>query len=259
MDITTKTKYLFIDECGDPEFYGKGKRLLVDTIGFQPLLILGLIETNNRKTLQKAIIERKKEILNDTLFKTIPSVSEKDWFFHAKNDHPEVRAEFFKFIRNYEDIRFHAVIARKDVQRFARKHHANATEFYFDVIKNLLENQLDEDKKIVIYLAHKAKSTTERLIESIDKAIEAKQKKTGIIQKIDYTCTIEKSNFMPELSVVDYMLWALQRYIFKKESRFYEAIEHQVGSVTDLYDNQKLYDSHTNRFRLEQVLPFEWQ
>ena len=102
-------KYLFIDECGSPEFYGKGKRLLVGTEGYQPLLILGFIETSNRRELQKAIVAFRDKILGDTLFKTIPSVQEEKWFFHAKNDHPEVRAEFFKFIRDYQDIRFNAL------------------------------------------------------------------------------------------------------------------------------------------------------
>lgn len=39
-----KNCYCFIDECGDPEFYGKGKRLLVGSSGYQPLLIMGMIE-----------------------------------------------------------------------------------------------------------------------------------------------------------------------------------------------------------------------
>ncbi len=89
--------YFFIDECGDPEFFGKGKSLLVGTKGYQPLLILGMIETTNRKALYKAVNEFSNQILSDTLFKTIPSVSEPNWFLHAKNDHPEVRAEFLSF------------------------------------------------------------------------------------------------------------------------------------------------------------------
>lgn len=74
-----ETHYFFIDECGDPEFYGKRKKLLVGTEGFQPLLILGMVETPNRKTLQKAILELKAEILSDPLYNTIYSVSQPDF------------------------------------------------------------------------------------------------------------------------------------------------------------------------------------
>ncbi|HXL55278.1 MAG TPA: hypothetical protein VN958_03410 [Chitinophagaceae bacterium] len=44
----TKT-YLFIDESGDPVYYGNRKKLLVGADGFQPYLIIGMIVTNNRK------------------------------------------------------------------------------------------------------------------------------------------------------------------------------------------------------------------
>ena len=45
-------RYIFIDESGDPTFYGSGKKLLVGTEGFQPYLIIGMIETSNRKALK---------------------------------------------------------------------------------------------------------------------------------------------------------------------------------------------------------------
>ncbi len=251
-----QNSYYFIDECGDPEFYGKGKRLLVGTSGYQPLLIIGLIETPNRKSLHKAVKEFSDSIRQDVLFKSIPSVKDPHWFLHAKNDHPEVRSQFFQFLRQYHDITFHAVIARKDLNIFNRKHNNNASEFYFDVIRKLLENHWSVDLKYHIYLAHKSKSTTEKLINSIERAIDSSNKKKGIIEQIDYQCTIEKSSFLPELSVVDYFLWALQRYIYKGESRFWETIEPSVGSVIDLYDENKLYDKQ-NVFRLEKAPAFE--
>ncbi len=254
--MTKQNRYIFIDECGDPEFYGKGKRLLVGTQGYQPLLIIGMIETENRKELNKAVREFSESILQDTLFNSIPSVKDPNWFLHAKNDHPEVRAEFFKFLRQYKGIKFHAVIARKDIGIFNRKHNNNASEFYFDVIRKLLENHWTENVKYHIYLAHKSKSTTEKLINSIEKAIEKSNKKKGIIEQIDYQCTIEKSNFLPELSVVDYFLWALQRYIYKEERRFWETIEPLVGSVIDLYEGNKLYNEN-DLFRIEKAHPFE--
>lgn len=254
--MTKQNRYIFIDECGDPEFYGKGKRLLVGTQGYQPLLIIGMIETENRKELNKAVREFSESILQDTLFISIPSVKDPNWFLHAKNDHPEVRAEFFKFLRQYQSIKFHAVIARKDIGIFNRKHNNNASEFYFDVIRKLLENHWTENVKYHIYLAHKSKSTTEKLINLIEKAIEKSNKKKGIVEQIDYQCTIQKSNFLPELSVVDYFLWALQRYIYKEERRFWETIEPLVGSIIDLYDGNKLYNMN-DLFRIEKAHPFE--
>ncbi len=60
--------YLFIDECGDPEFYGKRKKLLVGEPGFQPLLILGLVETTDRRALRQAVLAFQQQILVDSLY-----------------------------------------------------------------------------------------------------------------------------------------------------------------------------------------------
>ena len=49
-------KYVFIDESGDPAFYGRHKRLLVGTDGFQPYLIIGMIETENRRALRQSVV-----------------------------------------------------------------------------------------------------------------------------------------------------------------------------------------------------------
>jgi len=44
--------YLFIDESGDPFFFGNRNKLLFGTDGFQPYLIIGLIQTKDRKVLR---------------------------------------------------------------------------------------------------------------------------------------------------------------------------------------------------------------
>jgi hypothetical protein len=67
--------YLFIDESGDPVFYGSRKKLLVGATGFQPYLIIGMIETADRKTLRKSVINFMDHIKADNLYNTIPSVA----------------------------------------------------------------------------------------------------------------------------------------------------------------------------------------
>jgi hypothetical protein len=50
------SNYLFIDECGDPTFFGHRKKLLVGTPGYQPLLLMGSLTTNNRRQLRAAVM-----------------------------------------------------------------------------------------------------------------------------------------------------------------------------------------------------------
>lgn len=70
--IKTKEKYIFIDESGDPFFYASGKKLLVGKDGFQPYLIIGMVETSDRKALRKEVIRFIDRIKNDILYNSIP-------------------------------------------------------------------------------------------------------------------------------------------------------------------------------------------
>ena len=93
--LANKT-YLFIDESGDPVYYGNRKKLLLGTKGFQPYLIIGKIETDNRKPLRKAVVGFMNSIKTDSLYNSIPSIAtDIGWFVHARGDHSEIRAKFF--------------------------------------------------------------------------------------------------------------------------------------------------------------------
>lgn len=143
----TQKKYLFIDESGDPVFYGNRKKLLVGTEGFQPYLIIGMIETSDRKALRKAVVGFMDNIKADRLYNSIPSVNaDKGWFVHARGDHPEIRAKFFELLRNLDGFKAHIVIAKKELNIFNRKHNNNPTEFYFDVLHHLLNGRLTDSK-----------------------------------------------------------------------------------------------------------------
>ena len=70
MDKPQNKLSLFIDESGDPTFYGNRKKLLVGTEGFQPYLIIGMIETSARKELRKAVVDFMDNIKADNLYNT---------------------------------------------------------------------------------------------------------------------------------------------------------------------------------------------
>ena len=112
-ELNNKT-FLFIDESGDPTFYGNRKKLLVGTEGFQPYLIIGMIETNDRKALRKAVISFIESIKADSLYNSIPSVAtDKGWYVHARGDHPEIRAKFFELLRNLDGYKAHIHYCQK--------------------------------------------------------------------------------------------------------------------------------------------------
>ena len=71
--------------------------------------------------------------------------------------------------------------------------------------------------------------------------------------------TVVRSRDFPELSVVDYLLWALQRYIFQGEKRYFAAMAHHYEQILDIYEddgNGRLY-TREDQFELEKASPFK--
>src|SRR5690606_34888339 len=141
----TKNIYCFIDEGGDSSFYGKRKKLLVGTEGFQPMLNLGMIMLEDKQTTRNAIVQFMQQLKQDKLNSTIHSLSQPDWFLHARGDHPEVRAKFFEMLRNLEGFKSYIVLGRKRLSTFQNKHNNNEREFYFDLVYHLLKDRLREE------------------------------------------------------------------------------------------------------------------
>ncbi len=232
-DGISKT-YYFIDESGDPVFYGYRKKLLIGTEGFQPYLIIGMIETDDRKALRKAVVKFTEEIKADSLYNTIPSVASPDWYVHARGDHPEVRAKFFELLRNLKGYKAHIVVAKKDPQIFAGKHNSNPTEFYFDVLHHLLNDRLNKaDCKHMLYLSQRGNNSLNRFQQAVNKALAAKNIDEAEIQ---YNLEIVASKEMPELSIIDYLMWAIQRNLLKGESRYLEALKDKYETIINLYE-----------------------
>ena len=259
--------YLFIDESGDASFYAKKNRLLIGEDGFQPLLILGMIQIKNKKEVFDAITSLQNEIKNDNLYNTLKCVNNpKGWYFHARNDQLEIRTKFVELIRKIKDIKTFAVIGRKRLDVFHKKHNKSENEFYFDMIYHLLKDRLnDENVFYQIFLSSRSGSSSEKLKEAIQKAIERDNAKRKIPKQISYDCVTVPSDKTPELSIVDYLLWALQRYILTKESRFYDSLIEKFNLIIDLYDFDNFnktkisnyYHNKKNKFELSKASEFK--
>lgn len=231
--------YLFIDESGDPIFYGNRKKLLVGTDGFQPYLIIGIIETSDRKALRKAVVDFMGNIKADSLYNSIPSVAtEKGWYVHARGDHPEIRAKFFELLRKLEGYKAHIAVAKKDLNIFNRKHNNNPSEFYFDVLHHLLNGRLlDPQCEYQLYLSQRGNNTLHRFEKAVAKALLANKAKTE--GHIKCKLQIVPSREIPELSIIDYLMWAVQRKVLTGEDRYFNALKDKYETLIDLYDGEE--------------------
>ncbi|WP_315816742.1 hypothetical protein [Paraflavitalea speifideaquila] len=215
------------------------EKLLVGTSGFQPYLIMGMIETADRKALRRYVTEFMKSIKSDSLYNTIPSIAnEKGWYAHARGDHPEIRAKFFELIRNLKGYKAHIVIAKKDLDVFNRKHNNNPTEFYFDVLHHLLNGKLNDCKTFYnIYLSQRGNNSLHDFQEAVAKTLKADEAKNkGVV-----CCHLEivPGIEMPEFSVIDYLIWAVQRKLLLGESRYFNALKDKYETIVNLYEEIK--------------------
>ena len=172
----------------------------------------------------------------DNLYNSIPSITaDKGWYVHARSDHPEIRAKFFELLRGLDGFKAHIVIAKKNLNIFTRKHNSNPTEFYFDVLHHLLNGKLHKsDYQYNLYLSQRGNNSLHRFQEAVDKALVVSESKAS--GDIQYNLEIVPGREMPELSIIDYMMWAVQRKLVQGESRYFDALKHKYETVLNLYE-----------------------
>ena len=62
----------------------------------------------------------------------------------------------------------------------------------------------------------------------------------------------------PCLSIVDYLLWAVQRAFIRKEMRYYRFVEEKVSLLVDWYDTENYpnnWYSRRNPFDINKISP----
>jgi len=257
-----KKYYLFIDESGDPSFYANGKRSIVGTNGFKPILLIGMVKLEDKKSIRNAIIMFMDGIKSDPLYNTLPCITNpKGWYLHASYDNIEVQVKFIDFLRNLEGFKFYCVIGRKRLDVFHKKHNGNEQEFYFDLIYHLLKDRLNDGASFYqIYLSSRKKSSQKKLQQAIENAIARDNKRRKEPISVKYNSEIVRSCETPELSITDYLLWILQRYILSGNERFYKVVEEKYNLIIDLYDFENFrltgksnYYHSKNRFQLSRA------
>lgn len=238
-----KHHYFFIDESGDPTFYGRRKRPLWTEPTFKPILMMGMVVVEDKQALYQRVLDFQKAILNDPLFNTIYSVKQPNWFLHASKDHSDIRLKFIEFLRKQRGIKCYVAIGRKQPDIFHHKHNGNAAEFYFDMLNKLLgQFKYAKGDKYMLFLSGRQSTTQERFVNALEKALKQQRK---LLVNTQFNCRIVASKDYPELSVADYFLWVLNWYITTGDKRYFAALENKYEEIYDVYDNAgkgRIYD-----------------
>ena len=235
----------FLDEAGDTTFFGRGRVSILGQEGVSMAFGLGMVHFAAPVAEVRTQVETLcRAVETDDYLNHIPSVAKRvrggGFFFHAKDDSPEVRERMFKWIRE-TDCSMEMVVGRKIPELFTANHHCQDSEFYADLLSHLLNNKLKLGRRQVVNIAERGKTTRNHVLElAMAKARERftkKQDATEISSEVVFN--VQNPRTEPLLSVPDYLAWAVQRVFERGETRHYDYISKRVSLVVDLYDVEK--------------------
>jgi len=185
---------------------------------------------------------------SDDYLNRIPSVAKRvaagGFYFHAKDDPPEVRERLFKWIRE-TDCSLEMVVGRKIPSLFARKHNGKDSEFYADLLSHLLKNKLRLGQRQVVTIAERGKSTRNHVLAlAMAKARERFAKKRDAAEiSSEVVFNVQNPRSEPLLCVPDYLAWTVQRVFERGETRHYDFMRERISLVVDLYDAERYQGS----------------
>ena len=274
----THIVHRFLDEAGDCTFYGKKRKNILGTEGVSNCFILGMVKFKEAlEPLRNELLDLQDQIAKDSYFQ-VPSVIKKKkgggYFFHAKDDIPEIRKIVFDFILK-KRLSFEAVVARKSIERFTKQHKNKEQFFYADVLSHLLKNKMQKGQRLVLNIAEKGTSTKNNNLElALEKAKErfaGRLTKKSINESEDFASAnvYKRENIKtgivfnvtnpvqePLLNIADYLCWSIQRVFEKGETRHYDYMLDKISLVIDLYDKEK-YEGFKNYYAGENPLTAE--
>jgi len=250
--------WFFVDESGDPTFYDETGKLIVGIGGCAPILLLGFIEVTNPQPIRRAVLDLKHKLVSDPYFRDFPSINRTAIAFHATDDLPEIRYQFFKLIATL-DIKAQFLVARKLENVFRNNFHSREIEFYDHLVTKLFENVLHRYDQNHIYFAKRGSRERQApLSDAIHRGLERFEKKWG--KKVYTQIEIQAQTPVGEpcLSIIDYMNWAVYRAFTRGEMHYFHTIEDKVSFLVDLYDAlnyPRNWYSRKRKFDIKKITP----
>jgi hypothetical protein len=258
-----KTRQFFVDESGDPAFYGKGGRIIVGEEGCSRTFLLGFVVTDDPEPLRERLVVLRDEIAKDQYLRSIPSFSKSLLGFHAKDDCPEIRMMVFKTLAEM-DFSAQVIVARKIEPMFRAKYQGNQDRFYDDLVTRLFKNQLHMATSNIITFSRRGKKRRQYALRAaLEKGIHQFSERWNHQVLTHLEVLTDQPNDEPMLQVVDYVNWAVQRAYHRGEMRYFEFLREKYSLVLDVFDKTKYrnggnyYVRKTNPFDIRKASPLD--
>ena len=241
-------RHYYVDEAGDATLFAQRGRILVDTEGCSHYFILGYVDIADPERVSAEMEDLRRALLADPYFRGVPSMQPEQrkmaLAFHAKDDLPEVRREVLALLLRHE-FRFFAEVKDKMqvvpyvLQRGGTDpaYHYHPNELYDLLVRRLFKNALHKADAYTIYFAKRGKADrTAALSAALEQARKSFEEQWGIASYPAITIKPADPPRCTGLQVVDYVLWALQRFYERGEERYIEYLWPKCSLVHDIDD-----------------------
>lgn len=247
----SQVRHYFVDEAGDPTLFDRKGHVIVGRQGCSRFFMLGMLHIEDPDSLDQELTALRQKLLADAYFKGVPSMQPQARktaiAFHAKDDLAEVRREVSSVLLSHR-LRFFAVV--KEKQKLAQSvlmwHQQSETyryrpnDLYDQLVSRLFTDQLHKADEFIIQFARRgASDRTASLHAALEKARARFKKKWNIVSNAPMTILAGTPAQATGLQAADYLLWVLQRFYERGESRFLELMWPAFRLVVDVDDTRK--------------------
>lgn len=263
-------RHFYIDEAGDLALFDRRGRVLVGTVGVSHTFMVGVCELPNPMDAEQRLKELHRALCADPYFRGVPSFApnaRKTFVaFHAKDDLPEVRREVFRLLPDLQPKILVAIRRKVALVDFARELHRLSRQklhpdlIYDDLVEKLCANLLHKADENRLVFARRGKADRNvALGAAIGRAKERFNQKWGTTHDRPVVINSGVPSQYAGLQVTDYLIWAVQRMIERREDRYFNSVAPCVRLVMDLDDvSRKGYGewySDANALTLEKLKP----
>ncbi len=250
-DDTPQICHYYVDEAGDMTLFNRRGKVIIGDEGCSNYFMMGLLEIPHPEKLTAQLEALRRNVAADPYFSNVPSMQPKHKktavAFHAKDDLPEIRKEVFAILRNYDGLRFFAVVKhkRKEVEYIREMQKADAAyryipnQLYDFLISRLFRGRLHTANEYNIYFAKRGSADRTNALRDALKEARNKSKVSGNIagSALMNISTLKSADHFA-LQAVDYFLWALQRFYERKEDRYLNYLWPAFRLIIDIDDKK---------------------
>lgn len=235
----------YVDESGNFQLFKKSKVPVSFDEGASKVLMLGLLEIRDAD-FKESFDLLKRQVLSDAIFRSFPSFEKTQKQFHAKDDHIAVKREVFNYIAKL-NCSVQVVIRRKAtlIEEAKAQFEYNKTKMtdkrmYDDLVKRLFKQNMHKADRYSIYFAYRGKTFTNHTLElALQSTKEDFITERNIRSASSFRVICAKPHNHPELQIIDYCLWALQRLYERGEDLYFNIIHDKFSFILDVDDKRK--------------------